>query len=83
MVDMRKQKERKTEDKPKSIKIVDKEIWRLLKKYNAIYLRNDREGGSAKLTEGEYIESLIKKDLKEKKENGELDKIRDLSVLDG
>ena len=79
---MRKQKERKTEDTPKSIKIVDKEIWRLLKKYNAIYLRNDREGGRAKLTEGEYIESLIKKDLKEKRDNGELDKIRDLSVLD-
>jgi hypothetical protein len=77
MIDLRSdRRERRVSNRATSIKIFDKRVWTLLRIY---LIRHKKE-----FTKGQYLEKLIKQDLKLKKEAGEFDQIREdlLEVLD-
>jgi len=69
MVDLRKNNEQRVSNSPISIKPKNRDVWLLFDIYWSAYIKGYLKDKN--ITKGEFIEQLLKKEIKEKFEKGD------------
>jgi len=68
-IDLRKERKKNVSDNPISIKPKNRDVWLLFDIYWSAYIKGYLK--NKKITKGEFIEQLLKKEIKDKFEKGE------------